>query len=278
MENQDAGAIYGAGARAPYLTGVLLPQGARATAFADEAVGLPSEPHYVWMEAGTNAFADHTFTSDDPPSAGNSTGSAAHVVAQLAASARGADWMSYQEGLDAATGACPIHDAGFYTTSHNPFVFFRDVAGAPPSADAPACAAHHRPLSALSGDLASGAVAAYSFINPDVCHDMHGGSGCPAGDLVRAGDDWLSSAMPPLIAYAQAHQGAIFIVWDEGVASSLVPFVAVGPHVKSGYAGGVAYSHSSLVKSLDEILGLPVLPAVAGANDLRDLFADGFFP
>ena len=29
---------------------------------------LASEPHYLWMEAGTNAFADHTLTTDQPTS------------------------------------------------------------------------------------------------------------------------------------------------------------------------------------------------------------------
>jgi hypothetical protein len=55
-------------------------------------------------------------------------------------------------------------------------------------------------------------------------------------------------------------------------------FYAIGPHVKAGYAGGVAYTHSSLLKSVEEIFRLPVLPTVAGASDLSDLFQPGFFP
>lgn len=228
------------------------------------------------MEAGTNAFADHTFTTDDPPSMENSTGEPNHLVTQLAQI--GADWTSYQEGLDAATGACPITGDGFYRPRHNPFVFFRDVAGTPPSPTAPTCAAHHRPLSALAGDLAADSVSAYAFITPDLCNSGHGQSGCPSSNDPQSADRWLEQSLPPLLAFANAHDGVVFIVWDEGAGSDLLPFIAVGPHVKAGYASPVAFSHSSLLKSLEEILGVPILPTVRPANDFSDLFEPGFLP
>ena len=278
MENADATSVY-TGADWQYVGGVLLPQAARALAFQDElGRSLPSEPHYIWMEAGTNAFADHTFTTDDPPSASNSTGDPNHLVTQLAQAETGADWMSYQEGIDAGTGGCPIASGGFYRPNHDPFVFFRDVAGSPPSKSSTTCVAHHRPLSALASDLAAGVVSAYVFITPNLCHDGHGQSGCPNANIQQSADQWLSEALPSLIAFAGAHEGAIFLVWDEGASGQLLPFIAVGPHVKAGYAGAVDYTHSSLLKSLEEILGLPILPAVTTANDFADLFEPGFFP
>jgi hypothetical protein len=33
-----------------------------------------------------------------------------------------------------------------------------------------------------------------------------------------------------------------------------------------------------LLKSLEEIFGLPILPSVTTANDFADLFEPGFFP
>ena len=90
---------------------------------------------------------------------------------------------------------------------------------------------------------------------------MHGGSGCPGSDDIRSGDDWLAAALPPLIAYANANDGVIFIVWDEPVGgSTLIPFVAIGPQVKPGYASSVRFTHSSLTKTVEEIFGLPILP------------------
>ena len=225
------------------------------------------------MEAGTNVFPDHTFTTDDRPSSSNSTASRDHLATQIAAAGGGADWMSYQEGISDETGRCPIEGAGFYRPRHNPFVFFQDVVGAPPSKDSPDCIAHHRDFSALASDLASGRVARYNFITPDLCHDMHGDSACPAGsNRRRAGDDWLAANLPPLIQFVEAQGGVIFLLWEEGDATATLPFLAIGPGVKPGYAGAVPYSHSSLLKTVEQILDLPILPTVAGANDLGDLF------
>lgn len=278
MENEDA-RIYDDAARFPFLHDVLLRQAARATAFADPlAHETPSQPHYIWMEAGTNTLPDHTFHDDSPPSTENSTASGEHLVAQIAAAGNGADWMSYQEGIDAESGACPVASSGLYRPRHNPFVFFHDVAGSPPSKTAPVCIAHHKPLSALAGDLAAGAVKAYNFISPDLCHDGHGAPGCPRHGGVSPGDAWMREALPPLIAFVNAHEGVLFIVWDEGATSAVIPFLALGPHVKAGYAGGVPYDHRSLVKSIEKILGLPFLPAVAAANDFGNLFEAGLFP
>ena len=271
MENQDAAGIYGNTDDAPYINGTLLPRYAHATAFADVLPDLPSEPHYVWMEAGTNAFADRTFTTDDRPSTHNSTASRDHLVAQMTAA--GLDWMTYQEGISDATGACPLEGAGFYRPRHNPFVFFQDISGSPPSKDNAACAAHHRDLATLASDLANNDVTAYSFISPNLCNDMHGSTGCPDSNRTRAGDDWLAANLPPLIDFVNANGGIIFITWEEGNHTATLPFIAVGPDVQQSYASTVAYTHSSLLKTVEELLDLPVLPTVASANDLTDMFA-----
>ncbi|HEY3235897.1 MAG TPA: alkaline phosphatase family protein, partial [Polyangiaceae bacterium] len=278
MENHDAASIYGNTMDAPYINNQLVPNYAIADNFVDELPSLASEPHYLWMEAGTNAFADHTFTTDNDPSAANSTNDTNHVVTQINNVGGGLSWLSYQEGIDATSGTCPIASSGFYQPKHNPFIFFQDVSGAPPSKINTYCTDHHRPLSALSGDLMTKNVASYNFITPDQCHDMHGQTGCPDKNTIRAGDTWLSTNLPPVIQFAGANAGVIFITWDEGASTTLVPFIAVGPTVKVKHTSSVLYDHSSLVKSLDEMLGLPVLQRVVGANDFADLFTVGAFP
>jgi phosphatidylinositol-3-phosphatase len=277
MENHDAAQIYGS-SNAPYINGTLIPNYARTTNFNDELPSLPSEPHYLWMEAGTNAFSDHTFTNDNNPSATNSTGSTAHLVRQITNSTSGVTWMTYQEGQNSTTGACPIATSGFYAPKHNPFVFFRDVSGNPPSKSNAFCAAHSKPYSSFAADLAANNLADYVFITPNQCHDMHGQSGCPNSNTVRAGDDWLKAELPRLIDWATLHAGVIFITWDEGSATTKVPFLAIGPGVKANFAGAVAYDHGSLVKSVERIFGLPFLSKVSGKNDFADLFEPGFFP
>lgn len=270
LENHDAVQIYG-NADAPYLNS-LLAIGAHATAFEDELpASAPSEPHYVWMEAGTNVFADHTFTTDLPPGwFGNSTASTAHLVSQL----RAVDdsWMSYQEDLNWFTGACPVNDWWWYAAKHDPFIFFRDVSGSSPSASNAYCAAHHRELGALAGDLSRDALARYVFITPNLCHDMHGALFCPDSNGIRAGDTWLHAHLPALLTYADAHDAVVFLVWDEGEGTDTIPFLAFGPSVAPGHASSVPYTHSSLLKTTEGLLGVPVLPTVQSANDFGDLF------
>jgi hypothetical protein len=279
MENHDASQIIGNAANAPYINNTLLPAYAHATNFNDElALAVPSEPHYVWMEAGTNAFADHTFTGDGDPTSANSTASKLHLVTQIKNAVGSVTWMSYQEGQNATTGNCPIVSSGFYAAKHNPFVFFKDVAGNPPAKTSAYCAAHSRPYSSFAADLAANNIADYVFITPNLCNDMHGAAGCPNANTIQSGDAWLQAELPRIITWANTHSAVIFLTWDEGSATTKIPFLAIGPGVKVNYTGTVAYTHSSIVKSVEEILGLPILAKVSAANDLADLFNPGFFP
>ena len=277
MENHDAEQIYDDAQNAPYIQ-TLLAQYAHTTHFEDELpLEIPSEGHYVWMESGTHQFSDALFDDDSPPSASVSTGSRRHLVRQIELATTGITWMSYQEGLNELTGACPIQSSGFYVPKHNPFVFFRDVSGDPPAKDAPDCVAHHKPYSALAADL-EGELASYVFITPDECHDMHGQRGCPEENPIATGDRWLKTELPRLIAYAERHDAVIFITFDEGSSTPELPFIAVGPMVKSHYTGNERYSHSTQLKTVERILGLPALPTVADSNDFSDLFKVGSYP
>ncbi len=289
MENTNAephlGApfIYGNTEDAPYINGELMPKYAHAANFIDRLpLAVPSEPHYVLMEAGTNVFADFAFgdgtLADADPSALRSTASSEHLTSQIRATNGHVTWMSYQEGMNEKTGACPIDSsaATHYGAKHNPFVFFQDVSGNPPSKDNEYCAAHHRPYSALSSDMAADQLANYVFMTPNLCHDMH--DKCGNKSRVRNGDDWLKAELPAMIAYADAHSGVIFLAWDEGKETRKIPFLAIGSKVKKGYAGKLSYDHRSIIKSAEKIFGLPQLEAVKGSRDLGDLFVDGMTP
>ncbi len=219
MENKDSTEIYGDTTDAPYINGLIGSGGiaAHTTNFNDElALALPSEPHYIWMEAGTNAFSDHTFTTDDDSSAANSTSSTEHLATQL--NTAGRTWTAYAEGI--TSGTCPISsNFSEYAPKHSPFVFFQDISGATPSATTAGCEAHYKAFTDLAGDLA-GTLPNYVFITPDLCDDMHGDLLCASGlgdsTNIAAGDAWLKTNLPPLIAYTQTHDATIFVVWDEG--------------------------------------------------------------
>lgn len=302
MENHQASDIYGNTADAPYLN-TLMHQYAYAGASSAHdsnygdvvAASVPSEPHYIWLEGGTNVFSDHTFTTDGTPSGSNSTKSHEHLVNKLQTA--GVSWRAYEEGLDSTTGLCPVKNhydtanVSAYAARHDPFVFFQDVAftNGNPDPNNAACKSHMSPLSSLAGDLAAGSVASYAFITPNLCHDMHV-QGCgnqTETQKLKAGDTWLSHEMPALISYAKANHGVIFIVWDEPEGGTHLPFLVVGPNLRSaGYKSTKTYSHSSVVKSLQRILevspaeGVPYLGHAgdSGVNDFADFFTAGSFP
>lgn len=277
MADQRASDIYDNARHAPYINKTLLPMSGRASNFVDELPDLSSEPHYLWMEAGTNAFSDHTFFNDDPPSASNSTGSKAHLATQF--TAVGKTWRSYQEDLDSATGACPVAGSGSYVPRHDPFVFFRDVSGSPPSRTSEPCRSHHKPLSALEADLTGDDVATYNFITPNLCHDMHDNS-CPgSSDPIKQGDTWLSQQVPAILDHVNAHQGVLLIVWDDPDGSNgTIPLIVVGPYVHQGAVSSVRYTHGSVVRTVEQIFGLPVLATVSKDSTFSDLFEAGTIP
>jgi hypothetical protein len=259
MENTNWATLK-QGGQAPYITKTLLPKASHAEQYYNPPGLHPSEPNYIWMEAGTN----FGIRNDGLPSA-NHQSSTNHFVRQLADA--GISWMSYQEDISGTT--CPLTNAGLYSPKHNPMVFFNDVTNNnnPSSAY---CIAHVRPYTELQTALDQNTVARYNFITPNLCHDMHD-CGTAAGDM------WLATELPKIMA-SQAYKagGAIFLTWDEGEDGSDGPIgmVVASPFAKgAGYQNTIHYTHSSLLRTLQEIYGLsPFLGDAANATDLKDLF------
>ena len=295
MENKDAAEsdiggrnfIYGNMQDAPFLNGELAPQAALALNFVDELIKDKSQPHYILMEAGKTTFEDTRFKCNNDPLKNcdlllgrpNWTKSREHLTAQIEAARNPPlTWMTYQEGIDArTTGACPIHSHGLYAAKHNPFVYFGDVAGEPPSASNANCIAHTRDLSHFAADMAANTLANYVFVTPNLCNGMHGANACPEED-VAAGDRFLKSFLPPLLGWARENRAVVFLVWDEGSVGKTIPFYAAGWGIRSGYESKRRYSHRSVLRTIERIFGLPVLDAVKEAPDLADLFEPGVLP
>jgi phosphatidylinositol-3-phosphatase len=264
MENHNWDQIAGSSS-APYINNTLLPMGAHAEAYYNPPGVHPSEPNYLWLEAGTNFGV---FDDQDP--AQNHLSSTDHLTALL--DAAGISWKSYQEGIGGKD--CPLVSYDHYGAKHNPMVFFDDVTDQNDSQSAN-CIAHIRPYSELADDLANGNVARYNFISPDTCNDMHDLLGCATLDPVWNGDNWLAAELPGILA-SDAYQagGIILIVWDEGVGGDgPLGMIVLSPDAKAGYSNDIAYTHSSTLRTLQEIFGVePLLGDAANATDLSDLF------
>jgi len=117
-------------------------------------------------------------------------------------------------------------------------------------------------------------VAAYNFITPNVCNDMH--DWCPPlSNEILQGDTWLSTEIPKIMSSsAYTNNGAIFLLWDEGSASSTIGMIVLSRLAKgNGYSTSVNYTHSSMLRTVQEIFKVtPLLGDAANATNLSDLF------
>jgi hypothetical protein len=183
-------------------------------------------------------------------------------------------WKSYQEGISGTV--CPLEPVGRYAPKHNPMVFFEDVTEYD-NLLSPKCIAHMRPYSELAADLQNGTVARYNFITPDPCNDMH--DSCPPlSNPLAQGDSWLAAEVPQILgSVAYQNNGALLITWDEAVGASNGPIgmIVLSSLAKpGGYSNAIHYTHSSTLRTLQEIFGVtPLLGDAANATDLADLFA-----
>ncbi|HEY7335057.1 MAG TPA: alkaline phosphatase family protein [Bryobacteraceae bacterium] len=295
MENHNwtgnnSGATFGdpdlkGNALAPYINGTLLNTSAHAEQYFNPPGNHPSQPNYLWLEAGTN-FGVLADTQPGQPQLFTDQ----HLVKLLENA--GISWKAYAEPDFGSSvfDNCPL-DFSFLDVEHLPFVFFDDINGGlnPNSAE---CIGHVRTYYELATDLANQTSARYNFIVPNVCHDGHEGvSACSAlesADNTLRSDTWLRQNVPLILNSVEYQQGgALFIIWDEGEDSGkfsdgpigmflLSPFAKGGG--KKAYSNSIHYDHSSTLKTLQEIFGVqPLLGAALDprTTDLSDLFRGG---
>ena len=214
----------------------------------------PSEPNYMWAEAGNNfgVLNDADPFATTPPNAQNTT---QHLVTLLTAA--GHTWRSYQEDTDLQpdgtsfdnvvlprdqwTSPITSHSGVFvtginqfngsaqynYAAKHNPQVFFLDSSGGNDTTTSNPMRLQYAPLQQLFVDLANNTVADYNWISPNQYNDQHttlaGGYKGLTGDAAKIfqGDDFLRQIIPVIMASdAYKNHGAIIIWWDESEADA----------------------------------------------------------
>lgn len=227
FENEERQSVLGSGA-APTFDRLAA---AYAQANNARAVSHPSLPNYLALVSGST----HGVTDDceDCPQRGATIGSLL--------TRRGRDWGSYAEGYPSGPR---------FAKKHVPFLYFAGEAR------------HVHPLAAFDPSR----LPAYSFVTPDLCHDMHD---CSVG----TGDAWLARFVRPLLS---ARHTAVFVVFDEGSSNVggggdvalLVVGTAVKPH--SRYTSPI--SHYGLLRTVEDALGLPPLGASARATPLTGIW------
>jgi phosphatidylinositol-3-phosphatase len=209
----------------------------------------PSEPNYIWAEAGDNFGV---LNDNDPFTGGTNQDTTQHFVTLLTKA--GKTWKSYQEDIDLTKNAAgqltnvvlpesewfsPINSfSGVfapgttnqwnganqynYAVKHNPMAFFTDSNGGNYATPSNPLRLQYAPLQQLLTDLATGGTADYNWITPNQFNDMHttlsGGYKGLTGDpgKILQGDDFLRQIVPIIMASdAYKNHGVIVIWFDE---------------------------------------------------------------
>jgi len=251
-------------------------QVAYATSYLNAAPGVhPSEPNYIWAEAGTNfgVFNDNNpYHADCSPDTVQTTD--LHLSAFLTKAHR--SWKSYQEDTDvdaanvvlpASAWTVPLFSKGGvftgtglnaydysaqfnYASKHNPMVFFTDTNGGCDTTTANPLRTQYAPLQQLALDLQSNRVADYNWISPDQYNDMHtslsdGYGKFPSSDdgsRIAQADNFLARIVPLIMASdAYKDHGVIVLWWDESergdTSEFTLPFIVISRDAHANVGG-----------------------------------------
>jgi hypothetical protein len=238
MENHSYTQIIGSPS-APYINSLASQCGVPLRYYA---LSHPSLPNYLGMTSG-QLFG---IQDDNPPS--SHPLNAASIFGQLG----GSSWRSLQESMP---GNCNLGSSGLYAVKHNPAAYYTPIRSA--------CASLDVPLGATP-DIS----ARFTFVTPNLCSDMHDCS-------IQTGDNWLAGFLPKILNSATYAAGAtaVFVTWDEDEDGSWrVPTLVIAPTVPAGLRPNTIFNHYSLLRTTEEMLGLPCLAGACTVSSMRSAF------
>lgn len=250
MENRTYSSVLGSGSSAPRLSSYAAKCG---LATASYAVTHPSLPNYLAATSGSTGGV----TSDCSP--GSCPQNRGSLFAEIQKA--GKQWRSYVESMPSK---CALSSSGSYATKHNPAVYFTPIRSR--------CRMWDVPMGGSTGTFATAlshsTLPAFSFVTPNMCHDGHDCSTSTA-------DSWLGTWLGRITSSAAYHAGdtAVFVTWDEGVGSDQhIATVVIAPTVPRGLRSATRFTHYSLLRTAEDLLGLPRLGAAASARSMRTAF------
>lgn len=252
MENKGSASIVGSRS-APYIN-TLAAECGLATGY--HAVTHPSLPNYLAATGGSTAGVHSDCSPGDCPVRGRS------IFQQLQDA--GQSWRSYEESMPSN---CAQSSTGDYATKHNPAAYYTAIRERCRQWDVPSGSPQTGPLATA---LRDGALPAFSFVTPNICHDMHDCS-------VSTGDHWLQEWIPLITGTPDYRSGrtVVFVTWDEaegGSDSNQVACLVLAVSVPVGLRVGNDFSHYSLLRTTEELLSLPLLGKAASAASMRAAF------
>jgi hypothetical protein len=244
FENKEYSSVVGSSS-APYTNALIAKYGLSTNFYAERH---PSEPNYIALTSGgTQGLAD-----DGVYNLGVN-----NLFDQIASSGR--TWHAYQQGYpgNCFTGASSpaVVDgdgkSGTYVRKHNPAISYTSISG-----NAAACA---NISSFASFDPAA---ANFEFITPNMINDMHDGT-------VADGDNFLRAFLPRITGSAAFDNSLVLVTFDEGTTNvnggGHIVTIAITPNMTPGFKAGDAYTHYSMLRTIEQAWGLPTLGNASSA-------------
>lgn len=220
------------------------------------AVAHPSLPNYLALTSGGTWGITSDCTSCYVSRANlGSQLSAAHI-----------SWGAYLEGLPSTCYLGPYAGGG-YAGKHDPWRYYDNIRASR------ALCSHLRPYPRLAPLLSGpGAkVPAFVWITPNICNDGHD---CPPSVAAT----WLQGLVASVTAsVAWRDHGVLFVTWDEsesgGARGGQVLTLVISPDVAAGRRVGTYYTCYSLLATIEDAFGLPLLGHAASATPMAALFS-----
>ena len=250
MENRSYSQVLGPSGSADRLAAY-----ARRCAVATSYYALthPSLPNYLAAVSGSTGGV----TTDCSPA--SCPQRRASMFGQITNHHRA--WRGFAESM---RSRCDRASYDSYAARHNPAVYFTPVRAA--------CRQWDLAMGGATGPFATQLrqqrLRAFTFVTPNLCHDGHDCSTATA-------DDWLGRWLDRIVASPSYDAGhtVVFITWDEGLTGSdnRIATVVIGPSVQPGTRSATRFSHYSLLRTTEELLGLPLLGHAKTAHSMRRL-------
>jgi phosphatidylinositol-3-phosphatase len=270
LENTDLNALIGSG-QAPN-TNALATACGLATNY--HGIQFPSLPNYIALTSGQVPPAiagDGVKGRDCLPSPGCQSTDPS-IFTQIGAAAAAATdpalaptWRTYAESMPAN---CGLANVGLYVARHNPAVYYPNDAAACAESDVPSGTPA---AGAFAADLAAGTLPSYGLFIPNLCNDGH--DSCNGVGRVAEEDATIGAWMPAILASPDYRSGHLLVVITADTSSSAangntLATVLVNPDIVAGTQDATLYTHYSLLRLDEELLGLPPLANAGTATDM----------
>jgi acid phosphatase len=268
----------------------LITQGASLTSF--HSLHHPSQPNYIDFFSGSDqgVFSDNC----PPPQSPYSAPSLAGILA-----AKSLTFTGYIDNMPKDPSTCDA-DRPYksYSRRHAPWVNFKDSASS------------GKNFADFANDMNNGRLPTVALVIPDLAHDMHNAPDKKEYPMcfkntfrtlfdrksrikseVCAGDTWLKTNLDVYVKWAKTHNSLLIVTWDENSESYSYPShplekiitkppenriatIFIGPMVKSGATNATVYNHHDLLRTIEEMYGLPLLEGGKNAKVVTGIWKE----